>query len=336
MEEYYQKKYKKYKIKYLERREEINNELIGGSTDIFVFFINNFNAFVKEEEDNNNKVIETLKEQNLHSILIITELKLYNIFLGIISFLFCIVCRLINLPTEFSNITIKVAEIMREFIINKNSIKFIHDLQNIIPCINIKYILQLFTELINKVKNKGKDIAEFIIIKKNKVISNSTKTLNNLTSSLKNNCYFKKILNNLRGGDVSITECEKYNLIRIFNIIKFLSIEELNDIINDILYDTNYKVSKLKILYVCKYLINILLMSFETNNEFDDLFNFIDSMLSFLIAITILEYEILTTNITSFITKIIPEGVLKKELIDILVRLLNNLSIDLSTSQSCQ
>lgn len=50
MEEYYQKKYKKYKVKYLEEKKiNINNELIGGSTDIFVFFINNFKAYIADE-----------------------------------------------------------------------------------------------------------------------------------------------------------------------------------------------------------------------------------------------------------------------------------------------
>lgn len=282
--------------------------------------------------------------------------------LGIISFLLCVVCHLITLPTNFASnfleVSTKLSEIIRNFITNKNIKQSIKDIISIIPCTEefIKVITTLFKELfINNVvenvkfikkdtyrvyKELRKTFKEFVPTKlvQINVLSNISKLLNKVKPTI-----FDR---NQKGGiiepnkQIEIKNINSNILLSLFIEIKLLSIESLESIINSFLHDINYKEKNIKILYICKYLVNILLMNIITTNEFDDLFNFIDSMLSYLIAVTMLKYEILKKNITIFITKITSKNKnnssFKNEIINILVRLLNNLTIDYNTSQSCR
>lgn len=336
MEEYYQKKYKKYKIKYLEKKI-INKELIGGNYDnIVIFFINNINDNI----DNNEVNTIIIKELEI-------EIKLHYIVINIIKFLLCVTCHLITLNTSIIDVTSQLLLLLSDFFSNKINIKdFINKLDKIIPCSDQlnDIFTQLFTELKNYIESNisiSKTNIIFLNNFKNELIKHNI-LLNFFTNSLTNKtCFttitkteimdqinkynittffsggnYKNILNiklNFKDNCSNFTTLDVFNM---YNTIKNFTAEQLNDvIIGDI------KNNIIKILYICKYLINFIFKLIFKNIKDYTIFNildFIDTLLSLTIVISILSLDNMKEYFIIFITKIMPKNELSNQIINLL------------------
>jgi hypothetical protein len=95
---YYQKKYLKYKIKYLNEKEIINYELSGGAPldNLVILIINKITFFLDKKEGNQN-YLENISEDdksNINNVLVkVSDSNDEKIVIYIIKFILCIICH---------------------------------------------------------------------------------------------------------------------------------------------------------------------------------------------------------------------------------------------------
>lgn len=352
----YNKKYIKYKIKYLEAKNKnivgghyydnkIYNNISGGYdvNNIIIIFINNINNYIINK---NNTTIDKLnsKTSELNEI----DNYSYPILLGIIQFLLCVICHLMTFNTSIIDVVIKLSDLIANYFESQDINQFINDFYRTIPCNRqfAEIFKQLFESLSNHLKSKIKDFV--IKLRENndkflnkikerglKIIYTGMQIKNSCTTSAINNAKkylqlsmqfnYEKIFGNYNGGGL-ILETINYNGCSGFNITT-------KDIYK--LYDTikNFTIEQLKdvviedidnniikILYISKYLIKFIFrMIFVVvpNIKIQQILDVIDSILSLIITIYILSLDIINEYIIDFFEQILPKNNLNKLIMEL-------------------
>jgi len=368
----YNKKYIKYKIKYLEAKNKINNDIVGGYyynnkinggyyynnkinnninggdnfDNIIIIFINNINNYIENEKKNelnsevielNSKVIESNREVfNIRK----NDNNSYNILLGIIQFLLCVICCLMTVNTNIIDVTIRLSDSIATYFEEKDIKKFINELYEIIPC--SKQFSQIFIDLFNSLSDHLKDNllyfakqlkannTEFfkqIKIKQIKILSTGKK-IKNKCSILARNFFSQSSqleeLEELEGGGVSPQTinnigCYRTNteaIYKIYKTIQEFTIDQLKDVV---IADIDNNI--IKILYISKYIIKFIfrmIFSVKPSQIIEKILDFIDTILSLIITISILSLDSINNYIILFFEQILPDNDLSRLIIKLL------------------
>jgi hypothetical protein len=336
----YNKKYIKYKIKYLEAKNKINNDIVVGGyynnkiyndinggydfDNIIIIFINNINNYIEHER--NLKINELNSEViNLHQ----NDNYSYKILLGIIQFLLCVICSLMTVNTSIIDVTMRLSDSIATYFEEKDINKFINELYTIIPC--SKQFGQIFIDLFNSLSAHLKDkIVDFVTkLKANNkkffnTIKNTGKQIIYTGAQIKNRCSIlaRNLLQSrfglksiqLQGGgliaqainNIGCYATDTEAIYKIYKTIKDFTIDQLKDVV---IADIDNNI--IKILYISKYIIKFIFrMIFVVvpNLIIQEILDFIDTILSLIITISILSLDSINNYIILFFEQILPRN----------------------------
>jgi len=343
----YYKKYIKYKIKYLEAKNKINNDIVGGGyynnkiyydinggydfDNIIIIFINNINNYIEHKKnlkinELNSEIIDLHKNDNYS----------YQILFGIIQFLLCVICSLMTVNTSILDVTIRLSDSIATYFEEKDINKFINELHTIIPC--SKSFSQIFIDLFNSLSDHLKDkILNFVkTLRDNNykffnTIKTSGKQIISTGVQITNKCtnLAKKILQLSqfqRGGGkgliaqaINNIECyatDTEAIFKIYKTIKNFTIDQLKDVV---IADIDNNI--IKILYISKYIIQFIfriIFVIVPNIIIREIIDFIDTILSLIITISILSLDSINNYIILFFEQILPDNDLSRLIIKLL------------------
>jgi hypothetical protein len=187
---YYQQKYLKYKIKYLNKKNiiyDVDNNLYGGIValesvinNFIIFIINKITILLEKKEDVN--YLEDINEDEQKQIddVFPTEASHSNeenIIVYIVKFILCVVCHLLAYKDTLVNIFVSFLDYILQYIDNNINInEFMIKLFNLIPCltqfndvlthINLKFLFETLKNSITASFEKYKEnIKSFLLIK---------------------------------------------------------------------------------------------------------------------------------------------------------------------------
>jgi hypothetical protein len=179
---YYQKKYLKYKIKYLNEKEIINYELSGGAPldNLVILIINKITFFLDKKEGNQN-YLENISEDdksNINNVLVkVSDSNDEKIVIYIIKFILCIICHALQAKKSIINILTDFLEAILEYIDKQiDTDELLAKLKESIPCLaqfndilkhtDLKFLFETLRDSIKiSVINYTKNIKSFLLIK---------------------------------------------------------------------------------------------------------------------------------------------------------------------------
>jgi len=236
--------------------------------------------------------------------------------------------------TSIIDVTIRLSDSIATYFEKKDINKFIKELYEIIPC--SEKFSQIFIDLFNSLSDHLKDqISDFarqlkannteffeqIRITQIKILSTG-REIKKKCSSLTKNLFPQSI--QLKGGGVIIQTinnigCYSTNteaIYKIYKTIQEFTIDQLKDVV---IADIDNNI--IRILYISKYIIKFIfrmIFSVKPSQIIEKILDFIDTILSLIITISIFSLDSINNYIILFFEKILPDNDLSKLIIKLL------------------